>query len=356
MPTVHRAETTMWRMFHLNEETLEKLVSGSATASDVQRIRRHVGDCRACARRLEEWRDNFAEVDEVFPELTLMDEPSTTVTPGGLVVIPSSVPGRRFALDFASALWIMALLMALLVGYGASRLRSSNGGLSALDAGEGSMTRSPVVRDSVRMTLSADTPSSAPVPIRPPAQPEPRPAQTATVAADTATRDNPTVRTTEKPPARPPVPAASRAQPAPTPPPPANEELAISPNFRSVRVSEAARRLGGRIRLLNGLEPDHIELGPSAAVPGAQAGLDVVRVVYRTPDGGSILLDQQLIPADSSGFRPIDDPTLETGQTAYGTAPNGVSVATWLDEEGYRMSLVVLAPVDSLRKLVQRVQ
>ena len=136
------------------------------------------------------------------------------------------------------------------------------------------------------------------------------------------------------------------------PPPP----IPVSPSFRNVPATEATRRLGGALRLLQGIDADHIEVGPAAAVPGAQAGLTVVRVVYRTPDGGRMLLDQQLIPADSSGFRPIDDPTLEHGETAFGTAPNGVSVATWVDEGGYRISLVAQAPIDSLKRLVPLVQ
>ena len=37
---------------------------------------------------------------------------------------------------------------------------------------------------------------------------------------------------------------------------------------------------------------------------------------------------------------------------AYGTAANGVSVATWVDEEGYRLSLVAKVSVDSLQKLI----
>ena len=142
-------------------------------------------------------------------------------------------------------------------------------------------------------------------------------------------------------------------EPSRTPEP---KPLSVSPRFRAVGAREASLRLGGRLRMVAGLDPDHIEVGPASAVPGAQAGLDVVRVVYRTADGGRILVDQQLIPADSSGFRPIDDPALESGETAYGTSPTGVSVATWLDEEGYRISVVAQAPVDSLKRLVQRVQ
>ncbi|HSB53141.1 MAG TPA: hypothetical protein VLD58_02250, partial [Gemmatimonadales bacterium] len=145
-----------------------------------------------------------------------------------------------------------------------------------------------------------------------------------------------------------------RSTPAPTldtradPPPP----VSASPSFRSVAPGEASHRLGGALRTLRGLEFDHIEVGPAAAVPGAIPGLSVVRVVYRTPEGGRMLLDQQLINPDSSGFRPLEDPSLENGQTAFGTAPNGVSVATWLDEQGYRLSLVAQAPLDSMKILV----
>ena len=117
-------------------------------------------------------------------------------------------------------------------------------------------------------------------------------------------------------------------------------------------MAEASQKLGGQIRLIDGLDADHVEIGPSSAVPGSQSGLDVVRVVYKSASGGRILLDQQLSPADASGFRPLDDPALESGETAFGTAPNGVSVGTWLDNDGYRMSLVARASVDSLRRLV----
>jgi hypothetical protein len=82
----------------------------------------------------------------------------------------------------------------------------------------------------------------------------------------------------------------------------------------------------------------------------------VIRLVYRTPDGGRLFLDQQRIPTDSDGLRSIDDPTLESGETAFGSAPNGVSVASWLDEDGYRLSLAARTPLDSLKRLVPLVQ
>ncbi len=330
-------------MFHLNDRLLEKLIDGSASSSEVNRIRSHTESCRACARRLEEWRDNYQELDQHFPELASETGPAATVTLGGLVLLPSvEAPKRRWELELSTLLWIATVLMALLVGYGASRLRQPNEGMAVANRG------------------TTPTPAPAPAPVtRPPppatglaaggspAQPESRPA-----LAPTAASSPPAV-----------TPSASRAAP-PRPAPPAADPsrstepkpLGVSPRFRAVGAREASLRLGGRLRMVSGLDPDHIEVGPASAVPGAQAGLDVVRVVYRTADGGRILVDQQLIPADSSGFRPIDDPALESGETAYGTSPTGVSVATWLDEEGYRISVVAQAPVDSLKRLVQRVE
>jgi hypothetical protein len=253
-------------------------------------------------------------------------------------MLPGSEPVRRYSPDLTTILWIGAVLMALLVGYGASRLRQPSDGMamSSMD---------------VRSTVRPHTPAAA------------RPAGSTrdTTRADSA---RPTTALSNPPSPVPATPAATtttsptRPQPQPSSKPDtvASAPIPVSPRFRSAARAEAARRLGGPLRVVPGFTIDHIEVGPASAVPGAQAGLDVVRVVYRTPRGGRMLLDQQLIPAGSDGLRPIDDPTLESGETAYGSAPNGVSVATWLDEEGYRISLVAQAPLDSLKKLVKLVR
>jgi anti-sigma factor RsiW len=123
-------------MFHLNDRLLEKLIDGSASGSDVHRIRNHTESCRACARRLEEWRDNYQELDQHFPELATESGPAATVTPGGLVLMPSvEEPRRRWELELSTLLWIATVLMALLVGYGASRLRQPNEGMAVANRG-----------------------------------------------------------------------------------------------------------------------------------------------------------------------------------------------------------------------------
>ncbi len=348
-------------MFHLNERTLEKLVSGSAPISDVERIREHVRECRACARRLEEWRDNYAELDYAYPELAHADN-ATRLTAGGMVVVPVDEPRwrpRLPQLNFANVLWVVALIMALVVGYGANRLRGSQDGFEAIASSRGKAPRPEKGNGAgVPIPLAQPGESLVRVPTAPQTAQRPSIQQPAAIVDDTTDESVAATPPNRGKPYKPDSRGEARSTPAQTidtradPPAPA----AVSPSFRNVQQAEAARRLGGGLRLIKGLEPDHIEVGPAAAVPGALSGLAVVRVVYRTPEGGRILLDQQLIPADSAGLHPIDDPTLENGQTAFGTAPNGVSVATWVDHEGYRISLVTQAPVDSVKQLVQLVR
>lgn len=298
-------------MFHLNDRTLERLITGMASGSEVDRIRRHVDECRPCSRRLEEWRDNFGEVDQHFPQLATEITPAATMTAGGLVVMPPSEPRRAFSLSLASILWGVAGILAVVIVYQLARLRanSSEGGEYAF-RGDSQATGLP-----------------------PPPAPQGRPAISDSVGNAAAPR--PVVR-----------------EPLDTGPPP----LSISPRFREVSRVEAARRLGGAVRGLARLVPDHYEIGPSSAVPGAQRNIDVVRVVYRVGSGGRLTLDQQLIPADSSGFRPIDDSALESGETVFRASADGANSATWLDEAGYRISLSGRVSQDSLRKLLPRVQ
>jgi anti-sigma factor RsiW len=328
-------------MFHLTDRLLAKLIDGSATTSDLQRIRRHIDGCRACARRLEEWRDNFTEVDERFPELSVEGGPLATVTPGGLVMLPGSEPSRRFVTpDLTTLLWIGAVLMALLVGYGASRLRQPSEGMRVATMEE---TRGIPRPPSPKPSVTPGPATTPPAPV--PADAAPQSPTQGAAAASTATDPGP--RSSSPSPATPPP--TANPSPAVTP-------LAVTPRFREIGRVEAARRAGGPLRSLPGLKLDHIEVGPASAVPGAQQGIDVIRIVYRNTDGSPLFLDQQRIPTDADGLRSIDDPTLESGETAYGSGPNGVSVASWLDEDGYRLSIAARTPLDSLKKLVPLVQ
>jgi hypothetical protein len=313
-------------MSHLNDRTLERLISGSASPVDVQRIRRHVGRCRACARRLEEWRDNFTEVEQRFPELGADSSSAATVTAEGLMLLPNDGGKRVFEVDLTAGLWIGATVMALLVGYGSYRLRQAR---EVLDLSALNLPQSPRTE-----------PESRPTAVQPP---------------PTVARDDSLTRKSAPtpPPTRAPVaaPRPATGTPATSPAP-----IPISSGFRNISMAEAVRRLGGPVRLIQGLQPDHVEIGPARVVPGAQSGLDVIRVVYRATEGQRILLDQQLIPADSNGFRPLEDARLESGEAVFGTSGKGVRVATWLGAGGYRLSLAMRTPLDSLKQLIPLVQ
>lgn len=336
-------------MFHLDERVLEKLVTGSASGNEAAKYARHAGSCRQCSRLLEEWRDNFPEIDEIYPWLGETEGSVATVTPAGLMVSPGSSGWSLPRIDAANALWIVALMMALLVGYGAHRMRKADGGLSL----GGAVRRPPpasagngagaVMPDTGVKTAVPAAPESRPAPVTKPIS-DPKPVESKP-AAPAREKPQPVARRAESLPDSDVRPTTSSTVAPAT-------GVPVSSNFTRLTMAEAQLKLGGRVRLIDGLIADHIEVGPSSAVPGSQPGLDVVRVVYRSANGGRILLDQQLIPADASGFRPLDDPALENGETAFGTAPNGVSVGTWLDNDGYRMSLVAKASVDSLRRLV----
>jgi preprotein translocase subunit Sec61beta len=304
-------------MFHLNDATFQKLMGHRLRPSDLDKIRRHVEKCRACARRLEEWRDNFAEVDRLFPELSL-PIPAPTYTAGGIVVLPSGEEENRTRIDPRVVLWAGGFVLVLLAAvFGVSRW------LAAPDEGVATVAGFP-----------PPGPPEKSLPTVPLAEPDP--GRVPGAAAPEA-----------------PIPAVNTEPLTSEPPPP---PLPTSPRFSRSRFTEATQRLGGPLRLIAGLDYDHIETGEPSAAPGAQSRLLVVRVVYRAGDGGRILLDQQLIPADSSGFRPIEDPRLESGEPVFGTWPGGETVATWLDDGGYRLSLAVRAPVDSLKKLLSLVR
>ena len=322
-------------MFHLTERTLSKLLDGTASDKDVARMLRHAAGCRECARQLEEWRDNFQQLQESYPALAVDRRESTGPRPSGVILMPTVERHRRFEFDLTTALWVGAVGMAVLVGYGVSRLGGSSDELDP----------TPLVNAPANPADSAPKATPGTVPPRPvgpaPAPGKARPAPAPQSEPDQNLSSPPVSRAAGAP--------FEAAAPEPTSP-------ASKSKFQFVTPQEAARRIGGPVRTIVGLEPDHIEIGPASGVPGAQPNLSVVRVVYMTADGERMLLDQQRIPADANGFHPIDDPTLESGQTAYGTETNGVNVATWLDDAGYRISLAAKVPVDSLKLLVNLVR
>jgi hypothetical protein len=129
--------------------------------------------------------------------------------------------------------------------------------------------------------------------------------------------------------------------------------------FRSAELEEAVARLGGSIRLIDGMRIDHVEVGPGWRVPGAARNRDVVRIVYVDDQGRRVVLDQQRIAqaADTSvADRQVTDVGMEVGDTLTTGAPDGQVRVRWVDRERFWLSLTASLPADSARALVGRVR
>lgn len=288
-------------MFHLTPRHLQGLLDRSITTADVQRIRQHVRECRACARRLEEWRDDHPAIDRRYPNLERAPGTAVGVTAGGLVVMPgggSTLPA-----------WLRP---RRLVWYSVGVLILGGAGSAAW-----MLRPHPEV-------MTVVMPDSALPRLKPP---------TAAPDYGPAPDSGATGRET----------------------PPHVEPLPVSDEFRAITGREAVSRLGVPLRLIQGTDPDHFETGPPSAAPGAQRGAALVRVVYRAPDDGRVHLDQQFIRADSTGFRPIDDSNLENGDTVY-RAKGTRRSATWLDDAGYLLTLSGPLTDTQLRALISQVK
>jgi hypothetical protein len=132
--------------------------------------------------------------------------------------------------------------------------------------------------------------------------------------------------------------------------------------FRRATTDEAVRRLGGSIRLLDGLFSDQVQVGPGRQVPGADPNRDLVRVVYSDAAGRRLTLDEQrlLLPADTSTAARLtylmNAVGLVHGDTLITASPDGTTRIRLLDRKNFWISLTGAMSPDSLRALVERIR
>jgi len=150
--------------------------------------------------------------------------------------------------------------------------------------------------------------------------------------------------------------AAADSAPRPSAPEPPR------PAFRVIDMDEAAARLSGTIRYVEGLSLESVKIGPGALVPGADGARDVVRVIYADPQGRRLQLDQQQLPAPRDSSRAARQHAvpaslgLAWGDTLATAGPDGASRLRWLDRGGLWLSLTASLPADSLRALLGRIR
>ncbi|MEO8032446.1 MAG: hypothetical protein ABJC74_03635 [Gemmatimonadota bacterium] len=338
-------------MQHVDQLTLDAVISHSLSEAQVARIKEHVRVCRVCARRLEEYRDLFSEVEIIIPtaERDVMAKPEVgrswreVIRPRFDDALPSGDKAIKIGAGIVTVLVIGVVIFLMRspaqtagpivlapstrtpatapVSTAAPTTPAPTGGLPT--------TPAPAVNPPARTTATLGPAAPARIDL-----PKPTRAPVATAPAATTPR-----RSVAAPlPAKSAVDGASTAAaPSGTPP----KEGGHTPLFHRIESAEALSALGGSIRLIDGTTPDHFEMAPGNVVPGAEESLPVIRVIYKL-SGATILLDQQRHPEISS-----------RGLSS-GTAPEGVSVVQWSSGD-FWLTLAGRVPADTLELLARRV-
>jgi hypothetical protein len=122
--------------------------------------------------------------------------------------------------------------------------------------------------------------------------------------------------------------------------------------FHRITMDEAVRRLSGSIRLIDGLQPTRVEVGPGRLVPGAAPDREVIRVFYADEGGRSLILDQQ--PGETPAAASVNG--LMRGDTLVTSQPEGGVRVRWVDRKSFWLSLTGTGEVDSVRMLVERIR
>lgn len=288
-------------MSHLEEGTLHALLDGEIPSSDLAPIQAHLAACAECRARLEEERGLLSEADTLVGALEV---PAST----GAARSKPRVSWRRIS----QLAWAASVLAAIGLGYYARGLQHP-----VFTPARSAVEPNPPVSDSGLTSASgamADKPTNTAEPVAGP------PLRGGAKRIGKTERNPPTERAEAvvktSSPALDSVAVSQRvspvaASPAPPPAPPvASQELtgrlrndaaerrvdptkasfrleevvtAATPSPEPITLPDAVRRLGGSLRLIDGLVPLRLEaIGVT------------VRVVYPVSQG-ELVLSQQLI-------------------------------------------------------------
>ena len=377
-------------MGHINDRTLDNLLDGSIDDETELAIEEHVRHCTRCAHRLREWELLFPQVRSLMPtgERPVVEPSAATASPqaafatarGPAVYVPDWSPPPSHHSTPTRVAWGLVIVLSVAAGYVIyQKTARENPAVGSLpesyemtaqaagdSAGLGSgipardTTPLPTIealraqqesllarraQDSIRLdslraaaSPSAQAPGAATTSQTPPAEIASREPVEQDVRRPTPNREAPVSF---------PIRADSASTPVQRPPAdtaPASESP-LPAQFQRTTLGEAISRLAGTVRLIQGLNPEAVEIAQGSALPGADPGKAVVRVVYNAPEG-RLIMDQQRL---GRGGR--SEPTI-----AISTAPNGVSVAQWVDRGGFWISLAGRADQQTLLAIANRIR
>ncbi len=337
-------------------------------------------------------------VSKTAKEVAIDLDGATHKSPAIRPNLPEPAPAARYRFDFTNLSWAAMIVLALGVGYLANEVRHVRPGPQA---GEGAVIRdqggavpvaSPPAQPGTRSVSATapkrgalersatasrarTTPGTAPVAAKsaapeagkslvtaPPARRAPAaahaPSDLAAGAAPRAGAIAPAGRVGAQAPT--PAPAAPAAANRPA----AVAEIAVTdvaapseaaPAFRRVTLEEAVARLNGVIRLMDGMRFVRVELGPGQLVPGADRGLQLVRLVYYDAEDRRLVLDQQRITLPADGGVVSPDIGMREGDTLTTATPQGEVRVRWISGS-FWLSLTGNLPPDELRRLTERVR
>jgi hypothetical protein len=380
-------------MGHISDRTLDNLLEGSIDDAGELAIEEHVRRCDRCAHRLREWEMLFPQIKNLIPtgEHPAMSAQGAIAAPRPhAVFIPDWTPPRSAHTLPTRLAWGVVIALAAGAGYllfqrtkeespsigylpesyemATESSESSTGDSAGLGSGipttpevqlpsleaaraqqESALARA---RDSVALaSAKRDSVALASAKLErepaqretPPPQPEARQSVEQDVRVPSPNRETPVSFPIKA--ATPPTQQANRNT---TPAEPARDPAALAPlpnQFQRVTLGEAISRLSGSVRLIQGLNPEAVEIAQGSALPGADPGKAVVRVVYNAPEG-RLIMDQQR----------LDRPGSREPNIAISTAPNGVSVAQWVDRGGFWISLAGRADQQTLLAIANRIR
>ena len=379
-------------MGHISDRTLDNLLDGSIDDETELAIEEHVRHCNRCAHRLREWELLFPQVRSLMPAgEPSAERPPVAASPqaafatarGPSVYVPDWSPPPSTHSKPTRIAWGLVILLAVGAGYviyqktarenptigvlpeNYDMTADASGDSAGLGSGIPTTDTTPLpsiealraqqesllarrAQDSIQLdsiraaaSPSAQEPAAAVTPLQtPPAEVASREPVEQDVRRPTPNREAPVsfpIRVDSQ--------TMSAQRPSTAADTTATAESPLPAQFQRVTLGEAISRLAGTVRLIQGLNPEAVEIAQGSALPGADPGKAVVRVVYDAPEG-RLIMDQQRL---GRGGR--SEPNI-----AISTAPNGVSVAQWVDRGGYWISLAGRADQQTLLAIANRIR
>lgn len=345
-------------MSHLDEGTLTALFDGELAREQRQLAEQHLADCGECRRLYEEIHAFAGEADQLVARV------QPAVAPRHAMPRPGGRPAWE---RFRPLAWAATLVLAAGLGWSASVRRFAPSQSPSTEQPTATVpSLSSIPEEKVLTEPAAGARERADAPqdeaarrqVTQPPTPAVGGAAKTALTATPAEADQPAAnqagRAESAAGAAPAAGLAAAPRQARAAEVSARDAAAPATGRREASLEEAVRILGGTVKLIDGLQPQRVQVGPERGPDGPAA--ETVRIIYLDPPGRELWLDQQRNPAATEDRAATPSaPGLLAGDTVVTAAGTGLTRVRWMSQDGFRLTLTGHLPGDSLRSLVQRV-